>query len=195
MANAKFNELLLYVAQKCADDALFGMVKLNKILFYSDFEHFYRHRESITDAEYQHLPQGPAARATLPAIRELVDSGCAEIEHRNFHGKTQKRLIAKRDPILTLFTQEQLDIVDLFIRQFWNLNASETSELSHDNAPGWRVTENGEKIPYEMAFVSDEQPSEQELLEKYGFSPERLAEAEAAAKRGERRPYPSVDTE
>jgi len=36
----KFRELILYIARKSEDDPKFGAVKLNKILFFSDFAAF-----------------------------------------------------------------------------------------------------------------------------------------------------------
>ena len=37
-SDERLGELILYVADKCADDPRFGATKLNKILWWSDFQ-------------------------------------------------------------------------------------------------------------------------------------------------------------
>ena len=51
--NAKLCELIIYIAEHSKDDTSFGAVKLNKLLYYSDFSAYRQLRNSITDAEYQ----------------------------------------------------------------------------------------------------------------------------------------------
>ena len=57
---SKFRELVLYIAEQSEGDPRFGAVKLNKILYYSDFEAFRVLGESITGATYRKLSEGPA---------------------------------------------------------------------------------------------------------------------------------------
>ncbi len=70
----RFRELLLYISQKCANDPKFGAVKLNRILFLSDFLAFAHYGEPITDFEYQKLGQGPAPRRLLPVRNQMIES-------------------------------------------------------------------------------------------------------------------------
>src|ERR1035437_1475045 len=58
----KLRELVLYIATASEGDEPFGKVKLNKILFFADFEAYRRFVRSITGHEYQKLAQGPAPR-------------------------------------------------------------------------------------------------------------------------------------
>ena len=51
----KLQELILYVAKVSEGDPTFGLVKLNKILFFSDFRHFLDTGQSITGQEHQKL--------------------------------------------------------------------------------------------------------------------------------------------
>jgi hypothetical protein len=44
----KLQELILYVAKMSEGDPAFGAIKLNKLLFYSDFRAFLDARKSIT---------------------------------------------------------------------------------------------------------------------------------------------------
>ncbi|HEY4001300.1 MAG TPA: Panacea domain-containing protein [Candidatus Xenobia bacterium] len=182
MPNAKFKELILHVAKRSETDPRFGMVKLNKILFSADFEQYYRHQRSITDAEYQHQPQGPTARAMVPVVEELKSLGEAAVDLVDHHGKKQKRLIAKREPNLDLVPADELALVNWFIDTYWQMNASEISEFSHQRFAGWRATSDGETIPYGTIFV-DEQPPDEDLA-KFGITPESLAAGEKAIQEG-----------
>src|SRR5262245_38797352 len=74
-AERKLQNLILYVAAKCAGDKHFGTVKLNKILFFSDFMAYAVTGSAITGGAYLALDAGPAPRR-MPAIREQM------IEHR-----------------------------------------------------------------------------------------------------------------
>ena len=61
---AKFTEMLLYVADKLGDDRAGGATKLNKILYFAEFAHVRRHGRPISGADYFRLDQGPAPPLT-----------------------------------------------------------------------------------------------------------------------------------
>src|SRR3954463_16026178 len=112
-AEERLRELLLYVVRKCEDDPRFGAVKLNKILFYSDFYAFANFGKAITGAQYMKLPQGPAPKNLIPARKKLEESGALEVFKKpTFFGGHQTRFVAKRTPDLTRFSGPQLALVD-----------------------------------------------------------------------------------
>lgn len=154
----KFRELVLLIAHLSADDPTFGAVKLNKVLFYADFEAYAELGSPITGARYQHLEFGPAARPLLPIQDELIRFGEAAFESRHYHGRQQRRLVAKRRPNYRLFTEKELEFVERAIGRFEDMDASTLSGLSHDESKGWQITEDGEDIPYESVFLSTEPP-------------------------------------
>lgn len=154
----KFRELLLYVAREAADDPTFGAVKLNKVLFRADFEAYAIRGKPITGARYQRLPAGPAPVASLPIEEELVRWGEAEFEVRDYHGLKQSRLVPKRDPDLSLFTDDELELVDRAIKAFWGMDATTLSQLSHEESKGWQIVGDREDIPYGSVFLSAEPP-------------------------------------
>lgn len=170
----KFKELVLYVAWKSESDEKFGALKLNKILFYSDFWAYGRYGKTITGATYQHLKMGPAPKALPPARRELEESGAAVVRNTDYYGKKQNRLVPLRRPDLSLFRAEEIALVDEVIAKLWNKNGMEVSELSHLEV-GWQITDMQEQIPYSTVFVSDEMPSPQvvararEIATQYGW--------------------------
>jgi hypothetical protein len=95
---AKFTELVLYVADRLGPDRAGGATKLNKVLFFADHAHVRRTGSPITGAEYQKLPQGPAPRRLKPVRERLVARGEARIERAEFLGYELHRLVPQRRP-------------------------------------------------------------------------------------------------
>lgn len=151
----KFRELILYVARKCTRDEGFGKTKLNKVLWWSDFQAFARLGEPITGAKYMKLPWGPAPTPLLPVLKDLQDEGAVEVRQRAIHGgRTQERVRALREPDTSLFSEAELKLVDAVIEALWDKKAVGVSNLSHQKSIGWRLATDREIIPYETVFVS-----------------------------------------
>jgi hypothetical protein len=63
---------------------------------------------------------------------------------------------------LSLFTPEQIALVDAIIEALRDATAEEVSELSH-RMVGWKIVDQNETIPYETIFVSDEPLTEADI--------------------------------
>lgn len=151
----KFRELVLYVARKCAHDSGFGKTKLNKVLWWADFQAFARLGEPITGAKYMHLPWGPVPTPLLPTLEALESEGLIEIrESPTPGGYTQERVRALRDAKKALFSGAELRLVDRVINALWDRKAVGVSTLSHKKSAGWKLTTDREIIPYETVFIS-----------------------------------------
>ena len=151
----KFREMILYIASSSAEDEKFGAVKLNKILYYADFIAYRRLGHSISGAEYQHLSERPAPRCLVAVRQSLVDDGSASIEQRDYFNNVQQRLVPQRSPDLDQLDEKELEILDEVINELRPLSATEVSELSHGEL-GWRLTKDGETIPYRTAWLSSQ---------------------------------------
>ena len=162
--DAKLRELIVYIATKSETDERFGATKLNKILYYSDFYAYRRLGKPITEAEYQHLQQGPAPRGLLEAQRSLIDDGSALFLTRTRFNFTQHRIAPRREPDLSLFSGSEIDIVDSVIQSLWAMTGKQASDMSHEEI-GWRVTDEFETIPYRTAWLSA-QPLTDEQIEQ-----------------------------
>src|SRR5690242_6208170 len=109
----KLAELILYISQKCATDPKFGAVKLNKILYLSDFIAFGNWGEPITAVEYQHLRMGPAPRRLVPIRDSLVKSGKLAIQTLPLRsGNIQNRTVNLVDANLQVFSGREIALVD-----------------------------------------------------------------------------------
>ena len=143
----------MYIARQSEDDPRFGAVKLNKILYYADFNAYRRIGHSITGAEYRKLSEGPAPRQMLASRRTMLDSQTIAIEHRPYFNGVQQRIVALREPDTGIFSSEEMEIVDETVGALWAMSARQVSDLSHTEI-GWRVARRGEIIPYETAWLS-----------------------------------------
>lgn len=153
----KFAEMILYVARETEGDRRCGATKLNKILFYADFGAFRKLGRSISGQEYQKLERGPAPRALLPVVGDLEVEGACVWAERNYLGFQQKKLLARREPDLSLFSAEEIDILRSVIDELSDLSATEVSDLSH-NFLGWQAAQLGETIPYGTALIEPSRP-------------------------------------
>ncbi len=159
----KFRELILYISQRCASDPKFGATKLNKILLYVDFFSFGKTGKAITGFEYQHLPNGPAPRKLLPVREKMIKEGILVLQEVPLmSGKTQKRTVNLRSPNLKIFSGEEIALVDFIIDALSDCDAKTVSDLSH-RMIGWQIATQGETIPYETVFLSNEPLTEAEI--------------------------------
>ncbi|MGA3045549.1 MAG: Panacea domain-containing protein [Terracidiphilus sp.] len=170
----RLTELILYVSRKLSDDQYFGQVKLNKVVFFSDFTAFGKLGDTITGVEYQHLAEGPAARPMYPIQERMRQAKILEIETRPVFGRKQDRPVPLREPDLSIFGEDQIAIVDYWIERLRPLTGKQASDLSHDTF-GWKTTRMGETISPESVFISWRTPTAkdikrgQELAKKYGL--------------------------
>lgn len=147
----RFRELIIYISAKSENDVHFGAVKLNKILYYSDFTAFYRFGAPLTGMRYFRIQNGPAPKAIVPVGNELVAEGSIKFEKIVMGEKEQIRTIALRDPVLSHFSKDELFLVDEIISSLWDQNATEVSDASHDIR--WKVLNHKDDMPYEFAFL------------------------------------------
>lgn len=149
----KFKELILYIAEKSADDPSFGDTKLNKLLFFSDMLHHAIHGTPISGAVYQKLEFGPAPRRLLPVRREMAsDKDVAVVRKGRAYARTVT--VNRRSADLRLFSTAEIDTIDEVIDLLRNHDATEVSELSHRLSAGWQHGRMHEDIPYDSIFLS-----------------------------------------
>ena len=150
----KFRQLVLYIADQSREDEWFGAIKLNKLLYYCDFQAFAWLRESITGATYVKLREGPAPRQMLEQRSILIGEGDAVLKTRPMFRYSQHRLTPTSTGHVLggAFSADEKRIVDATIHSFWNLTGTQISEMSHAEM-GWIVTEDNERIPYESVLL------------------------------------------
>src|SRR5262245_13351124 len=119
----KFKELILYLADQSREDPGFAQTKLNKLLFFCDFEAYRRRGRAITGATYQKLEWGPAAREFLPAHEELLRDQWARTERRR-RGRFWQRVTISTGADTRVFSSDDLAIIDAVIDELQPYDAA-----------------------------------------------------------------------
>lgn len=171
--NERMRELVLYIIGKNSGAASFGMLKLNKILFFSDFLFFAVRGEPITGARYKKGEFGPVP-ADIDALLKQMESDGDLAQKKFTFGRTKRRVFtAKRQANLSNFTREQIAEVDSAIKKVSWMKSGEVSDMSHTRL--WEIARMGELIPYEAALISDDLITDyeirrtKELCSQYGW--------------------------
>lgn len=159
---SKIQELIVYIASRGSGDPRLGRTKLAKLMFLADFEAYAVRGVSISGATYRKRPYGPMPDEELLANRELVANSHIEIRDETYFGYRQKKVVAKREPDLSAFSPDELEIVDRVIDRHWEDSATFLSDLSHEH-PGWKLCAYDEVIPYGSVFWPTEPPSDRDI--------------------------------
>lgn len=168
----KFRELVLLIARKSEGDPRFGSLKLNKLLFYSDFAAYLTLGHPISGQEYFALENGPAPRYMVRVREQMLRDGEIAMRKKETVSGPQARTFALREPDLSQFTAQEVDLVDNVIRILAGQSGNDLSELTH-RFPGWKLAAEKETIPYTVALVGDRAPTDAER--KFGVTLEALA--------------------
>jgi hypothetical protein len=151
----RLRQMILYVAKQCEGARFFGGIKLNKIIWKADFDSYADRQVPVTGREYRRRKFGPALREMLPVHTEMLKDGLIRIERRDFGDDViEKRTIALVEPDMSLFGATDIRYVDASIRHYWEKTGTESGDESHGIA--WRTRHNGDPMPYELSFLSDE---------------------------------------
>jgi hypothetical protein len=158
----KFKELILYLADQSGEDEGFGATKLNKLLYFADFEAYRRLGTSITGATYQKLPWGPAAWEFVPLHGELLKDQWAHVERRE-RGGYEQHVTKSTGADTSFFSPEELGVVNDVLDQLRPLDATGSSEYAHQKSAGWNIVPLGQVIPYGTSIICTD-PIDDEVI-------------------------------
>ena len=134
---------------------------MNKILFFADFISFAKYEMPVTGVQYKKYRQGPVPTVLKRLRDEMEADGAIALKKKEHYGHSQHRIVSLRDPDFNRLNARDIALVDDVIGMLWERSATEVSKISHDRA--WRNALEGEPIPYEAAFVSDEPLTERDI--------------------------------
>nr|VFJ72014.1 MAG: Protein of unknown function (DUF4065) [Candidatus Kentron sp. FW] len=140
-----------------------GKVKLFKLLYFLDFEHYAQTGRSVTGLDYHAWPKGPVP---VDLFNEIDQSGndlkdAMEIKERKIAKGKMLRMIPKRPFSREHFTRRELRLLEQLGKEYADSNAEEIVEVTHlENSPWHEIYEvTGKKqtvIPYELALKKSE---------------------------------------
>src|SRR5579862_423029 len=134
-----FKELVLLLVARSADDKRMSRVKLNKLLYLCDFESYRLLGRAMTGARYLRGEFGPMAAQLPIAEEELGRAGYLSWRQVATGPFTQKMPVATEKPDESMFTAEELAIVEAALETLTVHGGKAASEWSHEQSAGWRV--------------------------------------------------------
>ncbi len=150
-----------------ANNELLGKVKLMKLLYFADFDHFFKHGASITGDSYARLDFGPVpqqADRILAKLKQQLE--CLDYEKTPFaNGFKYQYRLSKKWTSPHALTDAELDTLREVVGTWRDKTTSEIVAASHADPP-WRMVKGyGELIPYHLVYyrrhvapLDDEEP-------------------------------------
>jgi len=141
-----------------AEPGKLGYVKLNKILWYSDLEHYRWHGVSITGLKhYTRTPWGPMSREISRAVFCLVKE--RKVAERTKVSKYPGiEMISLERPDFAALTAEQIDIIDQMTEIITPLTVNQLIQMTRDDRL-WQELKNHEAMPVGTGSVITLRPT------------------------------------
>jgi len=122
----------------------------------------------VTGREYKRPEFGPAPAERPTLHREMQAQGLIRLDPLVLDGGlVEKPAVALVEPDLQLFTADDMRFVDESIEYYWDKTGIKASDDSHGAA--WNSRNNGDLMPYELAYLSDHTPSNKQFLKLRSF--------------------------
>jgi len=148
----KYKEVIIYFCNELGGE-IRGKKKMAKLLYFLDFDNYEKNHKSITGDIYHKLPMGPVPDKMTEIIKQLENDKKIKITHtqekEGYNPTEIYKCIERAD--LSIFTEEELEILKRTINIYGQLNGKQLEELSHGEAPYIATEEKGE-IAYELAY-------------------------------------------
>lgn len=137
-------------------------IKIFKLLYFLDFEHFYQTGKSVTTLEYFAFERGPVPRTLYKEIenndipRDFQNHfEIEQIETKS--GNLGNLFYSKHEPDLSVFSPREKKIMFKLANYYKDFNADDMSEESHLKNHPWDITirEKGENTRIDYKLVLD----------------------------------------
>lgn len=164
----KFIQAILYFAH---NTAALGKVKLFKLLYLLDFEHFRQTGRSVTGLEYRAWKMGPVPAALVQQWDELDDDLAAaiRIEPRPVIDYVRENVVPLQPFNAEHFTKRELRLLEYIANRFNDAFSEKMIDITHAENGAWAKTwaggeGNDNTIPYQLA-IADDDPNRDAVLE------------------------------
>jgi len=165
--------LLQAIVYFAANTAYCGKIKLFKLLYLLDFEHFRQTGRSATGLDYQAWKFGPVPIELMEEWEELGDD-MAQLVHiveERVFDYDRQTVHANADVVFDPddFTERQLRIMQGLVDQYKDTYSPKMIDVTHAQNGAWDKAWRGGQgarapIPYELALDAAEPQSEQILM-------------------------------
>lgn len=124
--------------------------KLNKLLWYADFEHYRRHSVSISGSCYLHYPYGPVPENYETYLGILIDRGFVEQREEEYGEYKGTLILATMECFPIYLSDTAQEVLQEVIECFKDKGSRDISNISHEEE-GYKKTKDRDPIPYEYA--------------------------------------------
>lgn len=142
----RLENLIGYIASRVND---LYKTSLNKYLWYMDFLNYKNTLKSITGLRYIRYTYGPIIEGKNYELILNLDSKF-EKEDREINYNIRTKIHSKNNYDLSLFSKDEIQVIDRVIELLKDKNATNISDLSHEER-AWIETKDNELISYEYA--------------------------------------------
>ena len=142
----RLENLIGYIASRVND---LYKTSLNKYLWYMDFLNYKNTLKSITGLRYIRYTYGPIIEGKNYELILNLDSKF-EKEDREINYNITTKIHSKNNYDLSLFSKDEIQVIDRVIELLKDKNATNISDLSHEER-AWIETKDNELISYEYA--------------------------------------------
>jgi len=172
----KFNKLkleqaILYFAQKIPA-SFASKVKLLKLLYYLDFDHYEKYGSSVSGDTYLRFDLGPVPKHANRILKEMEESHKLRVREYRIKRegyKARECYEALVEPDLSVFSETEFEMLKSVVQRFKYWTGNQMKIATHGEAP-WRLTGENREIDYRLAHYRD----------SWGESTKELAEEEDA---------------
>lgn len=147
----KFAEIVVFFAEKVRP----WKTKLNKLLFYADFTMFRDTGFSISGMQYVAIPMGPVPNRYDGIFDYLVNKGDFTIQATVFSdGNIGEQFVPRNDRRFnaSVFTTQELEIIERIAERFKDTTTKEIIEISHQEKAWIENQEEHKLIDYRYGF-------------------------------------------
>lgn len=149
----KFKQMLVYILCKFNRRGL-PKTKLAKLLYLSDFAHYYTHFESMSNVLYKCKDYGPLAEPFLETIDDMYENGELHIDTLSEGAQMVaiSKSVSSND--FSLLSAEEKKEMDKICEKWIDANSKEIVNFTHNQKP-WMACRPGEIIPYDLILQED----------------------------------------
>ena len=148
MNTEKYRNVILFFAENVPN---LGKTKLNKLLYFLDFDHFEKYGTSVTDDSYINKDLGPVPEHSEEIVCAMQEAKLLEVHPEPLIDYIRYTLLplGQHDP--SAFLPTEMEMLCGVADKWHHHTAQEIVIASHGEAP-WIATRKGEQIPYALAY-------------------------------------------
>ena len=167
MDKEKYKQAILFFLNSSANNIRLGKVKLFKLLYYADFDHYQVYKTPITGDVYNKKAYGPVPQSAQAIMYEMCSDNLLEMTTRRIGDYRQNVYTPLVSHQPDAFTTTEMQVLDHVVQKWTSHSTQEIVVATHGEAP-WRAVEMAEEIPYALAFYRrqiEEHDHDEELEE------------------------------